>query len=70
MKNGIETWWVWIPRYAFKREGTSSEVIFIDTDNNPIDGTDLPSGYSIPNAFKDNSRKGIWMSKYNPTNVE
>ena len=70
VKNGIETWWVWIPRYAFKREGTSSEVIFIDTDNNPIDGTDLPSGYSIPNAFKDNSRKGIWMSKYNPTNVE
>ena len=69
VKNDIETWWVWIPRYAFKIEGTSSEVIFIDTDNNPIDGTTLPSGYSIPNAFKNNDRKGIWMSKYNPTNV-
>lgn len=68
VKNGIETWWVWIPRYAFRIEGTSTEVIFIDTYNNPIDGTDLPSGYSIPNVFKDNNKKGFWISKYDPTN--
>lgn len=69
VKNNIETWWVWIPRYALKNEGTSTEIIFIDEDNNPIDGTTLPNGYIIPEAFTNNDKKGIWISKYEPVPV-
>ena len=63
-ENGIETWWVWIPRYAYKNEGTSTDVIFIDTDDKPIDGPDLSSAYEIPKAFKGNKKRGMWVSKY------
>lgn len=66
-KNGLETWWVWIPRYVYRNDGTSTEIIFVDTDNEPIDGTTHSDTYSIPEAFKGNTQRGIWVSKYEPT---
>ena len=58
-----ETWWVWIPRYAYKIFGNSTSVIFLDTDNIPLSGDDLPDDYIVHPAFN-NSQKGIWVSKY------
>ena len=68
-KNGLETWWVWIPRYAYNASGTTTDtdVIFVGTDNKPIDGSELPSGYEIAGSFKNNKDKGIWVSKYQPS---
>ena len=79
--NGLEAWWVWIPRYAYKiTEGvTEVNIIFIDLNNKPMDketyGEVLPEGYVVHPAFipsgEDGSKnlKGIWMSKYDPTNT-
>ena len=83
--NGLECWWVWIPRYAYMPDTANQkmEVIFIDLDNNPI-GTkysSLPSGYIVHPGFtktKTNEAgetvvleelQGIWMSKYEPSTV-
>ena len=78
--NGIEAWWVWIPRYAYKiTEGiTEVNIIFVDLNNKPMDketyGNSLPEGYVVHPAFTpsgtDGSKnlKGIWMSKYEPSN--
>ena len=68
-KNGLETWWVWVPRYAYNESGTNSDtdVIFVDINNKPIDGSELPSGYVVAGSFKDNQKKGIWGSKYEPS---
>ena len=60
----VETWWVWIPRYAYSNTGGATDIIFIDTDNEPMDGTILPASYSIPKAFEGNTKKGVWVSKY------
>ena len=67
--NGLETWWVWIPRYAYNASGTTeqTDIIFVDINNNPIDGSKLPSGYEIAGSFKNNQKKGAWVSKYEPT---
>ena len=67
--NDLETWWVWIPRYAYNASGTTTEtdVIFVDINNKPIDGSKLPSGYEVAGEFKNNQKKGIWVSKYEPT---
>ena len=69
VKNDLETWWVWIPRYAYNASGTTTDtdIIFIGTDNKPIDGSELPSGYEIAGSFKNNKDKGIWISKYEPS---
>ena len=66
--NDLETWWVWIPRYAYNESGTNEEtdIIFVDTNNKPIDGSELPSGYEVAGSFKDNDQKGMWVSKYEP----
>ena len=66
-KNNVESWWTWIPRYAYSNTGAATDVIFIDTDNEPIDGSLLPATYSIPEVFNGNNKKGIWISKYEPT---
>ncbi len=74
--NGIEAWWVWVPRYAYKipEDGCADdiEIIFIGTDNAPIDkekyGYSLPEGFVVHPAFEqDTSLQGIWMSKYAPS---
>ena len=63
ISNGVECWWVWIPRYAYKIEGNTTSVIFIDTKNRPLTGEILPNGYIVHPAFND-GKKGIWASKY------
>lgn len=76
--NGIEAWWVWVPKYAYKlpEEGCADdiEIIFLDTDNSPLDkekyGYSLPPGFVVHPAFsQDTDLKGIWMSKYAPSDT-
>ena len=80
--NGLECWWVWIPRYAYCINTASQEadVIFVDLDNKPIDkeryGDNLPDNFIVHPAFTVTNSggtvrelKGIWMSKYEPSNV-
>ncbi len=66
-KNGIETWWVWIPRYSYVNMGNKTDIIFIDTQDKPIDGSSSSTSYTVPDVFKGNDKKGIWVSKYEPT---
>ncbi len=66
--DGIESWWVWIPRYAYNISGTTTSIIFLDTENNPLSGEKLPSNYVVHPAFN-NDLKGIWASKYETTQV-
>ena len=65
--NNLETWWVWIPRYAYNITGNSTSIIFVDTNNNPLTGGTLPTNYTVHPAFED-GKKGIWVSKYEPIN--
>lgn len=77
--NKLESWWVWIPRYAYQLSNTDSEppsnVIYIGIDNKPLNpkykGT-LPEGYIVHPAFTVEGKelRGIWMSKYEPSYVE
>ena len=70
--NNLENWWVWIPRYAYNESGTTTDtdVIFVDENNKPIDGSELPSGYTVAGSFRNNQKLGIWMSKYEPSPKE
>lgn len=63
VSDGMEAWWVWIPRYAYNISGTTTSIMFIDTSNNPLSGEKLPSNYVLHPAFG-NDLKGIWVSKY------
>ena len=73
--NDYEAWWVWIPRYAYKIEGTLAseiDIIYVDLDGNPLDkekyGETLPEGYIVHPAFNQGKAlKGIWVSKYKPS---
>ena len=72
---GLESKWVWIPRFAYKLESGESSVILIDTNNNPIDkqtyGNSLPNGYTVHEAFTQQPNlKGMWFSKYQPSAKE
>ncbi|MBR0491013.1 MAG: hypothetical protein IJJ82_03080 [Clostridia bacterium] len=67
LNNNQETWWVWIPRYAYNITGNEIKLIFIDTKDRPLSGEPLPSNYIVHPAF-DNSKKGIWVSKYEVSN--
>ncbi len=75
INNGQESWWVWIPRYAYriKDEDESNkytEIVYIDTNNKPLntekDGETLESDLIPHPAFTvdGNELKGIWISKY------
>lgn len=64
-ESNTESWWVWIPRYAYNITGNNTSIIFIDTNNNPLTGETLPSNYIVHPAFE-NGKKGIWASKYEP----
>ena len=76
--NGLEAWWVWVPRYAYKLEDKNMDVIFVDLNNKPIGTkyTELPEGYELHPAFtpsgEDGSKnlQGIWLSKYESSNVD
>ena len=80
--NQLETWWVWIPRYAYKVDSTnqSMDIVFVTTENQPIregDGVinDFDT-YTVHSAFtetweengttKTKELQGIWMSKFEP----
>ena len=67
ISDDIETWWVWIPRYAYNNSGSATDIIFIDTTDKPIDGTNFSTSYTVPEAFKGNTKRGIWVSKYEVT---
>ena len=75
--NGIESWWVWIPRYAYKMNETNEEVdiIFVDINDKPYDkavyGSELKGDMVVHPAFNETidgtvvkKLKGIWMSKF------
>jgi hypothetical protein len=68
--NGVETNWVWIPRYAYKIEGSEVDIKFVNLDNQYYNietnkWTNLEEGYLVAAAFEqDGSLKGIWMAKY------
>ena len=66
--NGVEAWWVWIPRYAYNVTGTVTQVMFVDTANNPLSGESLPSNYVVHPAFQ-NDLTGIWASKYETSQI-
>lgn len=75
-ENGLESYYVWIPRYCYKLDSNTqrSDVKFIDVYNKyiDVDGTELTwdelesQGYQVPNAFSfdDKEIPGYWMSKY------
>jgi len=72
--NGLDSYWVWIPRYAYALDGTAytSDIIFVDINDKPLDtetyGETLPEGYVVHEAFKQKAGlKGIWFSKYDPS---
>ena len=77
--NGIESYYVWIPRYCYKldQDKQRSEVRFINDSNEYkyMDGTEEKTitweelqadGWLIPEgfAFNENRISGYWMSKY------
>lgn len=70
--DGLETYWVWVPRYQYKLNTTSqrSDVKFIMGT-----GTNVEAGYTIPEAFwwdknddgieqDDEQLTGYWIAKY------
>ncbi len=75
-KNGLETYYVWIPRYCFKldQENERSDVKFIDVYNNYIDENGQTTtweelekqGYQVPEAFEfaNTQLPGYWAMKY------
>ena len=69
--DGKESWWVWVPRYAYAISGNQTQIKFIDIDDNPVDGSNL-DGYIVHPAFNVDNKKlrGIWVSKYEPTIAE
>lgn len=81
--NNLESWWTWVPRYAYKINGIETEppidIIYVDLNNQPLhpkyNGT-LPAGYEVQPAFtptgSDGSKnlKGIWMSKFESSFLE
>ncbi len=61
--NGLETYYVWIPRYEFKLDQTNQRSIvqFINGTS-----TETHDGYQIPEAFTFNEKQlsGYWAMKY------
>ena len=73
--SGAESWWVWIPRYAYYfEENGSYHLLFINTDDKPLSNQfgSFPMHYTVHEAFNQNGTKlkGIWMSKYNPSELK
>ena len=75
--NGLESWWVWIPRYAYKidKDFNDISVILLDTDDKPLDkekyGEELSDYYTVHEGFREgDGLEGIWFSKYAPSLTE
>ena len=82
-QNGLETYYVWIPRYCFKldQKNQTSDVKFIDVDDNY---TDPETGkvttweelekqeYQIPEAFQWHFTElpGYWAMKYTKVHIK
>ena len=81
---GLESYYVWIPRYVYKKaENERMDVKFVDLNNNYINADDnkvtnwetlQKRGYQLPEAFTwgDNNQvqlPGYWMSKYQLSNL-
>ncbi len=78
---GIDSYFVWIPRYVYKQNSAQTERIdakFVNLNNEYIDGTTHATttweelqaqGYVLPEAFKfaDTELPGYWISKYQLT---
>lgn len=73
--DGIDSYWVWIPRYVFKVvENQRIDARFVDINNNykDPDGNETTweelqeKGYQLPEAFKfaETELPGYWVSKY------
>ena len=68
--NGVESYWVWIPRYAYKIENSAVDIKFVNLNNQYYNTstnqwTDIEEGYLVAAAFEqDRNLKGIWMAKY------
>ena len=60
--DGKESWWVWIPKYAYNITGVETRIIFLAENGKPNDGSSLPSNYVPHPGFSGLS--GIWASKY------
>ena len=72
---GAVSYWTWIPRFAYKLESGTANVILIDENDKPLNtavyGNSLPNGYTVHEAFKqDGNLKGIWFSKYKPSQLQ
>ena len=70
--NGVESWWVWIPRYAYSIAGNGTDIKFVDIYNTPVDGSDLNNftvhpAFTVNDGDKATELKGIWVSKYEPS---
>lgn len=76
--DGLETYWVWVPRYQYNLNGTTqrSDVKFIIGT-----GTETEAGYTIPDAFwwdknddgkeqEDEQLTGYWIAKYQMSTEE
>ena len=74
----LTSYWVWIPRYAYRVEQSQVQIIYIDTENRPLDkkyeglftiGTDNNSDFKVLEGFEQGGQhlKGIWMAKYEPS---
>ena len=61
--DGLETWWVWIPRYEYKAYNGAQQVSVRFISKDQTQGKD---GYTIPDAFTFGGQNlaGFWMSKY------
>jgi len=74
---GINSYWVWIPRFAYMLDNGTASVILVDEDNKPLDtekyGDTLPEEYTIHEAFNQETEedkeplKGLWFAKYPPS---
>lgn len=58
------SFWVWIPRYAYKISGQTVEIIFLKgEDNSQMDGNSIPSDYLVHPAFTKDVTTGGWSQE-------
>ena len=66
-KNGITSYWVWIPRFAYKQGDLTGEIKQIDVKlvGIGVTGTDA-EGYTVHPAFTFGNQNldGFWVAKY------
>ena len=58
--NGVETNWVWIPRYAYKIENSAVDIKFVNLDNqyyntDTNEWTTLEEGYLVAKINQDHN---------------